>query len=315
MFLLVVFFLLPLGEVLKNSVYNTTVETYLPNITDYAVNGGDRKAAIQADLDNPDSRRAITYLNHHYYKTRSMFRKGIEHPGWSDPKFWAVIDQEVKPYTFANFKRAANDLYLKVIGRTYLLSFVITLICLVVAYPLANFLTKLSGTAQKLALFIVLVPLFSSFLSRTVSWILLLQPFDLMNTFTAVYIGSVYIALPLSILPIYVAMKNVDHNLIKVSTVMGASKWQTFRYVYFPQTSKGVANSVILTFMSVTGYYITPSLLGGSKGLFVTEQIINQVQYTLNWGLASALTVIMLATSLIMFYIYYTINFKGERNA
>lgn len=315
MFLLVVFFLIPLSEILKNSIYNTTVETYLPNITEYAIHGGDRTKAIKADLANENSRRAITYLNHHYHKTRSMFRQGIDHPGWSDPKFWQVIEQEAKPFTFANFKRATNDLYLKVIGRTYLLSFIITVICLVIAYPVSFFLSKLSGTARKLALFIVLIPLFSSFLSRTVSWILLLQPFDLMNTFTAIYIGSVYIALPLSILPIYVAMTNVDDKLVKVSTVMGASKWQTFRHVYFPQTSKGVANSVILTFMSVTGYYITPSLLGGSKGLFVTEQIINQVQYTLNWGLASALTVIMIATSLALFYVYYLVNFKGEQNA
>lgn len=310
-----VFFLLPLSEILKNSVYNTTVERYLPNITNYVINGGDRVQAIENDLAHDSSRRAITYLNHHYHKTRSMFRKGVDHPGWSDPKFWSVIEQEVKPYTFANFKRATNNLYLKVIGRTYLLSAIITIICLVIAYPLAYYLTTLKGTASKVALFIILIPLFSSFLSRTVSWILLLQPFNLMNTFTAVYIGSVYIALPLSVLPIYLAMKNVDNNLIKVSIISGANKFQTFRYVYLPQTIKGVANSIILTFMSVTGYYITPSLLGGSKGLFVTEQIINQVQYTLNWGLASALTVIMLSTSLMLFYVYYRINFKGDTNA
>lgn len=244
-----------------------------------------------------------------------MFRKGIEHPGWQDPVFWAVIEQEVKPYTFANFKRAANDLYLKVIGRTYLLSAIITIICLAVAYPLAYYLTQLKGTMSKVALFIVLFPLFSSFLSRTVSWILLLQPFDLMNTISAIYIGSVYIALPLSVLPIYLAMKNVNTDLIKVSTISGANKFQTFRYVYLPQTVKGIANSTILTFMSVTGYYITPSLLGGSKGLFVTEQIIRQVQYTLNWGLASALTVIMLSTSLLLFYVYYRINFRGDARA
>jgi len=310
-----VFFLLPLGEILKNSVYNTTVERYLPNITDYVVNGGDRTEAIKSDLAREDSRRSITYLNHHYHKTRSMFRKGLEHPGWQDPAFWSVIEQEVKPYTFANFKRAFNDLYLKVIGRTYLLSAIITAICLVVAYPLAYYLTKLKGKAAKIALFVVLIPLFSSFLSRTVSWILLLQPFDLMNTITAIYIGSVYIALPLSVLPIYLAMKNVNNDLIKVSTISGANKFQTFRYVYLPQTIKGIANSTILTFMSVTGYYITPSLLGGSKGLFVTEQIIRQVQYTLNWGLASALTVIMLSTSLMLFYVYYRINFKGDARA
>lgn len=291
------------------------MEQYLPNITHYAKNGGDRLEAIQKDLAREDSRRAITYLNHHYHKTRSMFRKGIDHPGWQDPKFWAVIEKEIKPYTFANFQRAANDLYLKVIGRTYLLSAIITIICLAIAYPLAYYLTKLKSTASKIALFIVLIPLFSSFLSRTVSWILLLQPFDLMNTITAIYIGSVYIALPLSVLPIYLAMKNVDTDLIKVSTIAGANKFQTFRFVYFPQTVKGIANSITLTFMSVTGYYITPSLLGGSKGLFVTEQIIRQVQYTLNWGLASALAVIMLSTSLLLFYVYYRINFKGDSNA
>jgi hypothetical protein len=108
---------------------------------------------------------------------------------------------------------------------------------------------------------------------------------------------------------------NIDlDKYYKTGQILGGSKIQIFRYVYFPMTAIGVYNAIILVFMTMIGFYLTPALLGGSKGKFITEQIIYNIEQTLNWGLATALTSTLFFVVMLLFGIYAKLN-KGITHA
>lgn len=336
-FLLLIGFILPISLLLVRSVYNTTIENSFPNTIIKLEQGIIDYDALRVDLRSENVRPAINYLNHYYPGARSLIVKtrnnldSIENfvdfdARWEDPVLWNIIYNESKMFTFENYKKIYNsfdNVYFKIIYNTIYLSLLITLVTVIIGYPLAYYMTKIKNSfIFSIILFCVLLPFFTSYLSRLVAWLLLLQnngiinnflsmfsiKLDLMYNMTGIFIGSVYILLPMAVLPIYSSMKTINTDLIKVSKLSGANSIQTFFKVYLPLSSKGLYNAVLLCFATVIGFYTTPAFLGGSKGKFITEQIVYHIEVTLNWGLATALTSTLFLIVIAIFYVYARLN-------
>ena len=204
-----------------------------------------------------------------------------------------------------------NDLFLTVLVRTFRISAVVTVICLVAAYPVATLLTRVSTRVAALVTIAVLLPFWTSILVRTYAWMVLLQhnglvnkllvglgivanPLRLMYNEAGVTIGMVQILLPFAILPIYASLQNIDERLHLAAQILGAGSWQRFWKVTFPLSLPGVGAAAILVFVQGLGYFVTPALLGGSRVITLAMLMESQVLEVLNWPLASAMAMVLL---------------------
>ena len=225
-------------------------------------------------------------------------------------------------FTPEHYQRfATSESHLYVFYRTFLISLLATLSCLALGYPVAYQLTRVGRRARNLLLIGVLAPWIISTLVRTFAWMLLLgrrgpinetllalgvigEPLALLGTSTAVYIGLVYVHLPLAILPMFSVMLGIDPKYVRVAQSSGARPLQAFRHVYFPLSLPGVAGAGLLLFIGNLGFYITPLLLGGPGDLFIANLIDVQIQSLLNWPYASALGFILLGLTFLAFLVY-----------
>ncbi len=206
---------------------------------------------------------------------------------------------------------AGNALFLATLVRTFRISAVVTVICLVAAYPVAYLLTRVSARVASLLLVAVLLPFWTSILVRTYAWMVLLQntglvnralaalglirhPLRLMYDETGVVIGMVQILLPFAILPIYASLHGIDPRLHQAARSLGAGGWSRFWKVTFPLSLPGVGAAAILVFVQGLGYFVTPALLGGSRVVTLAMFIDSQVVEVLNWQAASAVAIVLL---------------------
>ncbi len=213
--------------------------------------------------------------------------------------------------TLANYRTALSGFYLVAFLRT--LQFAVTgcLLCLAVALPAAHFIARHAGRFRTAALVLVLVPYFTSFLIRVMSWQVLLArdgpvqdglnalhlwngPLDLMDTKTAVFIGMVYAYLPIAIVPIYVVLARIPEALVDAARDLGASRWQRYRLVILPLARPGIATAVLLTGVPMLGEMVIPNLLGGSRGVLMGQAIAAQYIDAQNYALGSAMAVLVL---------------------
>jgi len=314
-------FVFPIGYMMSYSVTTTKLQQSLP-----ATIENPSYESLAYDLSQDYSRSASLYINSYLPGTRSMVIKARNDIGnatqpykdwfiskderWEDPKLWNLIKEHGDGFTLDNLKKAMSGVYLQVLFNTLSLGALITIVTLLIAYPTSMYLTSIKNKwLFGLSIFCVLLPFFTSYLSRLVAWIVILPEFNLIHNTAGIFIGSVYILLPLCILPLYTVMKNIDYSTVNAAKICGANKLQTFVYSYLPQTKLGVINSVLITFITVIGFYTTPALLGGGSGKFVTEQIVYHIEISLNWGLASALTATLTAITFILFLIYTRVNY------
>jgi putative spermidine/putrescine transport system permease protein len=177
----------------------------------------------------------------------------------------------------------------------------------------------------------VLLPFWTSLLVRTTAWIALLQDRGVINdilvrlglvqdenrlilifNMTGTVVVMVHILLPLTILPIYSLMRNISPNYVRAAKSLGAYPTTAFLWVYFPQTLPAVRASAVLVFILAIGYYITPALVGGRSGQLISNFIAYHMQSSLNWGLAAALSAILLAAVLLLFVVY-TVLFPSDK--
>ncbi len=211
--------------------------------------------------------------------------------------------------------------YFQVFVLTFKISLLVTFFCLILGYPVSYLLSSVpSKTLNPLMIFVV-IPFWTSILVRTYAWMVLLgrkgiinnfllslgaiqSPIKLMYNLFGVNIGMVHILLPFAILPMYSVMKGIDRNLLKAAQNLGASPTRSFFKVFLPLSLPGVGASVLLTFTLALGFFITPALLGGLGDVMVSMLIETQVGELLNWGFASALAVILLLITLIIFFIF-----------
>jgi putative spermidine/putrescine transport system permease protein len=214
---------------------------------------------------------------------------------------------------FESFRQVAESaVYRRVMLNTFLVAGAVTLICALLAWPVAYVLSRLKGAWFALALYGVLFPLWISVLVRTFAWMLLLErngpvnrlilelgvtdkPLALLVKDTGVMIGMVHVMLPYLVLPLYATMAGIDRRLLQASDGLGASLFDTFRRVYFPLCIPGLAGGAVFVFLLSLGFFITPALLGGANAITLSMLIANFVTERLAWSLAAAASLFLIA--------------------
>lgn len=215
-------------------------------------------------------------------------------------------------FTLTNFQQALSGFYLHIFLHTLVFAASGTLEALVVGMPLAYVLGRKAGRYKALLVVALLVPFWTSFLLRTLSWETLLAPggavqallnflhlhsgsLNWLDTNTAVGIGLVYGYLPLMVVPLFVAFDRIPEEVLEASKDLGAGRIRTFLHVTLPIARPGVATAVLLTLVPMTGEFIIPALLGGSKGVLMGGLIYNQYLGAANYPLGSAMAVLVMA--------------------
>jgi ABC-type spermidine/putrescine transport system permease subunit I len=210
-----------------------------------------------------------------------------------------------------------SSVYLGVLLRTFRISLMVTVVCLVAAYPVSYVLSRAGAVALRIMMVFVLLPLWTSILVRTYAWMVLLQANGVLNNFlrrlhvideplrlmyneTGVVIGMAQVLLPFAILPIYASLRNIDPRLPAAAQVMGAGPWRRFRSVTLPLSLPGVAAAGLLVFVQALGFFITPALLGGSRVITLAMVIETQVVDLLDWSLASAVAMVLLVVTVVL---------------
>jgi ABC-type spermidine/putrescine transport system permease subunit I len=208
-----------------------------------------------------------------------------------------------------------SEVYRKVFFNTFGFAVVVTVVTLVLAFPLALALARLGRGARAVLFAAVLLPLWISVLVRTFAWMLLLEdhgpinrlllgagiighPLALLFNHWGVLIGMVHVLLPYAVLPIYAALAAIDPALLRASEGLGASRLTTFRRVLLPQARGGVATGASFVFLLSLGFFITPALLGGARDITLAMLIDSFVEEQLVWPLAGAASVLLLAATL-----------------
>ncbi|WP_415184951.1 ABC transporter permease [Phaeovulum sp.] len=316
-------------------------------------------AALAEDLRASASARTIgivgTRVNYEMAGTRSLFTstgrkaRALEPPfakslpavdrKWADPDLWAAMrtaSAAISPDFYiaaldrtrdngGNIVKVAPErqVYLNLFGRTLAISLGITLICLLLGFPVAHLLATLPMRQSNLLMILVLLPFWTSLLVRTTAWIAILQGQGVINSvlvalgilsddgrlammynLTGTIIAMVHILLPFMILPLYSVMRAINPTYARAARSLGATSWTTFRRIYLPQTLPGMGAGAILVFILAVGYYITPALVGGASGQLISNMIAFHMQNSLNWSLAAALATLLLAAVLLLYWLY-----------
>jgi putative spermidine/putrescine transport system permease protein len=215
-----------------------------------------------------------------------------------------------------HIQRAAegNRIYLEVLGRTLTISLSVTLLCLVMGFPVALLLTQVRQETADWLLVLVLLPFWTSLLVRTAAWVVVLQKEGMVNSLllklgliaepltmiynrTGVLVAMTHVLLPFMILPLYTVLKDIPPQYMRAATSLGAAPATAFLRVFLPLAAPGVAAGSLMVFILALGYYITPALVGGGSDQMLSYFVATYTTDTGNWGLAAALGLLMLATT------------------
>ncbi|MFW5692506.1 MAG: ABC transporter permease [Chloroflexota bacterium] len=233
----------------------------------------------------------------------------------------------VFPLTLDHYERVFT-VFDGIFVRSVRIAFITMVICLLAGYPLAFFIrTRRNAWVRNMALFMVILPFWTNFLVRTYAWRILLgregtinemlvsagiiqQPLQLLNTEFAVLVGLTYGFLPFMVLPIYASVERFDFRFVEAARDLGANDWHTFWRVVLPMTMPGVIAGCILVFIPAIGAFVTPDLLGGTRGLMIGNLIQGQFRGTGNMPLGAALSVVMM--SVVMLSLIFYIRFSNR---
>lgn len=225
-------------------------------------------------------------------------------------------------FTLAEYRRLfASPVYVDVLLITLKVSLCTTSFSVLLGYPIAYLVSRLTRERKHRLLFWVLLSFWTSFLVRTFAWVVLLgrnglinsvltglglidQPLNLLYNFPAVIVGMVHALMPLAVLTMLSVMENIDRRLTSAAATLGARPGTVFWKVYFPLSMPGVAAGALMVFVTSIGFFITPALLGGRHQTMITQLIIDQVMQALNWGFAGAISVLLLVVVLVVFLVY-----------
>ncbi|MBJ2151742.1 ABC transporter permease [Paracoccus sp. IB05] len=298
------------------------------------------EAGTRINYSMPGTRSLITSAARGADDLQPPYREALlaQDRKWGEPLLWVAMREAASPWTTdfylsgIDMQRSAdggiervaevNRVYIWLYVRTFLLSAVITGICLLLAFPIAHMLATLPMAKANLLMILVLLPFWTSLLVRTTSWIVLLQGQGVINSLlvsmgviddsgrlaliynqTGTIIVMVHILLPFMVLPLYSVMRVIPPSYARAARSLGATSWTTFRRIYLPQTLPGIGAGVLLVFILAVGYYITPALVGGADG----QLFSNQIQFHMtksNWSQAAALAAMLLAGVLLLYWLY-----------
>lgn len=208
-----------------------------------------------------------------------------------------------------------EPIYLQILMRSLGFAAMTVLMCLILCYPVAFWVSRLPNRWRLVFLFLITLPFFSSLIVRLYAWLLILKPSGILNsalmgvglisepleilyTPAAVVLGMVYVMVPFMFLPLYSAVDNLDHALVEASADLGATRLQTFLKVVLPQTLPGILGGTVIVFIPSVGNFIVPDVLGGAKGLMVGNLVEQQFLSARNWPFGSALSMIVMAVVL-----------------
>lgn len=265
---------------------------------------------------------------------------------WGKAETWAAIRRSSSDWTpfyilsMLDLRQGADGsiegvpadraIYRDILVRTLGISLLVTLLTLILGYPVAYLLATLPQKTASLLMIFVLLPFWTSLLVRTTAWMILMQDGgvfaallnvsgltfllnmlgvidgepQLFKTRFATIVAMTHIQLPFTLLPIYSVMKTISPNYMRAAKSLGGTPFYSFVRVYMPQTLPGVAAGCLLTFILCLGYYITPALVGGPTDQMISGFIERAINSENNWGKASALGVILLTATLILYYVY-----------
>jgi putative spermidine/putrescine transport system permease protein len=213
-----------------------------------------------------------------------------------------------------------TPLYLRVLATTFRTALIVTLVCLILGYPLAYVMARRGGRLAVILLVIIGMSFWTSFLVRTYAWMVVLgargpvmaaarvlgldQPPQLLFTTLASTLGMTHILLPYMVMALYAVMKKIDTTHLRAAASLGAPPFQGFRHVFLPLSLPGVVNGCLLVFTLCLGFYVTPVLLGSPRDMMISQLIAQQVEELLAWGFASALSVVLLAATFTVLAVY-----------
>ena len=218
------------------------------------------------------------------------------------------------PYTLENYSRLFDSLYVAILFRSFVMAAAATVVCLLLAFPLALFISR-AARRKRLLLHLVMIPFWTSFLVRTYAWMFLLRDTGLFNTILlglgliaeplpllynpgAVLLGLVYGYLPFMVLPLYASLERLDRSLIEAARDLYAPGWAVFTRVIVPLAKPGIAAGCLLVFIPSLGAYLTPDLLGGARSMMIGNFIQHEYLVVRDWPLGSAASLVLLATVL-----------------
>jgi putative spermidine/putrescine transport system permease protein len=256
---------------------------------------------------------------------------------WGNRLIWVKIKQAGEPFTDFYVLRSldlertvdgniapvakSQAVYVTVLKRTFYISSLVTLITLVLAYPVAFMLAHAPQRLSNILLIFILIPFWTSLLVRTTAWFVLLQdngpinnliqflnladaPLRLIFSRFGTVTAMVHIQLPFTLLPIYGVMKGISPSYMRAARSLGGGPFYSFVRVYLPLTLPGIGAGCLLTFILSLGYYITPALVGGAADQMVSGVIASAMNQENNWGKASALSAILLLATMALFFVY-----------
>ncbi|AXI49609.1 MULTISPECIES: ABC transporter permease [Sulfitobacter] len=279
-------------------------------------------AAAAPTFDAVDYKTAFTEIDDDWGKTPIWSTIRAYSPALTNGYFLNAVDMQ-KTADGPEFRPDNERIYGTLFLRTLFMSVCITLSCILLGYPVAWILANLPARTANLLMILVLLPFWTSLLVRTSAWKVMLQQqgvindtlvwlglvaddsrLALINNQTGTIIAMTHILLPFMILPLYSVMQTVPPSYLRAAKSLGATNWTAFWRVYFPQSVPGIGAGSILVFILSIGYYITPEIVGGTTGTFISNRIAYHISSSLNWGLAAALGAILLAVVLGLYWAY-----------
>lgn len=275
-------------------------------------------------LEDPDSAQAaMIAIDKKWGKLETWRLIKRESGTFTSSYFLAALDAKKNSDGSVSMKGEDSQIYLKLFWRTIRLSLTITILTIILGYPIAFLMANVKTKTSNLLIILVLLPFWTSLLVRTSAWIALLQKEGVINDIlvglnligddgrlsmihneTGTVVAMTHILLPFMVLPLFSVMKTIPPSYMRAARSMGATSFTAFRRVYLPNTLAGIGAGGILVFIIAIGYYITPALVGGTEGTLISNFIAHHISTSLNWGLGAALGAILLLLVLALYILY-----------
>lgn len=217
--------------------------------------------------------------------------------------------------TFDNFRRVFEPLYIKIFFVSILLAIASTVLCVLIGYPVAYFISRMKDKWRNSLMLLFVVPMWMNFLLRTYAWLTLLgnnglinkflglfgiAPLNLMYNMSAIMLGMVYNFLPFMVLPIYSTLVKMDKSLIEAARDLGATNSQIFKKVILPLSLPGVYTGITMVFIPAISTFVIPDLLGGNRFYLIGNLIEKQFTFTGDWAFGSAISIVLIVIMFIL---------------
>ncbi len=243
--------------------------------------------------------------------------------------FYYGLTDKTGAFTLENIMAIATPEHSKALLQALVLSLISTVICFLLAYPLAMILSNLNVTKNSYIVMIFVLPMWMNFLLRTLAWQTLLEKtgvinsvlsffglptLNIINTPYAIVLGMVYNFLPFMVLPLYNSLVKIDRNVINAARDLGANGVQTFFKIIFPLSIPGVVSGVSMVFVPALTTFVISKILGGSKILLIGNVIEQEFTTTNNWNLGSGLSIVLMLFIILNMVISAVTDTDGEAN-